>query len=66
MGGGRFFGPAANINDAFVDPILKKTWAGPVTHMAVVPGALVFVACPLTHLLLAWLCPREGTDRVPA
>jgi hypothetical protein len=57
---GRFFGPVANINDAFVDPILKKTWGGPVTHIAVVAGALVLVAYPLTHLLLARLCPSPA------
>jgi len=54
---GRFFGPVANINDAFVDPILKKTWGGPVTHIAVVSGALVLVAYPLTHWLLLRVCP---------
>lgn len=59
---GRFLGPVANINHAFVDPILKRTWGGPVTHIAVVAGALVLVAYPLTHVLLSRLCPREGTD----
>ncbi len=59
---GRFFGPVANINDAFVDPILKKTWGGPVAHIAVVAGALVFAAYPLTHLLLVKLCPRERSE----
>ncbi|MGD8894548.1 MAG: hypothetical protein PVJ73_00790 [Acidobacteriota bacterium] len=54
---GRFFGPVANINDAFVDPILKRTWGGPVTHIAVVAGALVLVAYPLTHWLLLGVCP---------
>ena len=61
---GRFFGPLANINDAFVDPILKKTWGGPVTHLAVISGALVLVAYPLTHGLLLRACP-SGT-RPPA
>jgi hypothetical protein len=61
---GRLFGPVANINHAFVDPILKRTWGGPVTHVAVVAGALVLVAYPLTHLLLVRLCPRES--RLPA
>lgn len=56
---GRFFGPEANINYAFVDPILKKTWGGPVTHIAVVAGALVLVGYPLTHLLLVRLCLRR-------
>jgi hypothetical protein len=54
---GRLFGPGANINHAFLDPILKRSWGGPVTHVAVVAGALVLVAYPLTHLLLVRLCP---------
>jgi len=57
---GRAFGPVANINHAFVDPILKKTWGGPLTHIAVVAGALVLVAYPLTHLVLVRLCPAKG------
>jgi hypothetical protein len=58
---GRLFGPEANINHAFVDPILKRTWGGPLTHVAVVAGALVGIVYPATHLLLIQLCPREGT-----
>jgi hypothetical protein len=57
---GRLFGPEPNINHAFVDPILKTTWGGPVTHVAVISGALVFVAYPLTHWLLLWLCPGRA------
>jgi hypothetical protein len=59
---GRLLGPEANVNHAFVDPILKKTWGGAVTHVAVIVGALVVVAYPLTHLLLVKLCPRDGAD----
>jgi hypothetical protein len=55
---GRLFGPEANINQAFVDPILKQTWGGAVTHVAVIVGALVLVVYPATHLLLVWCCPR--------
>ena len=55
---GRLFGPAANINYAFVDPLLKRTWGGPVTHVAAVAGFLVLLVYPLTHVLLARLCPR--------
>ena len=43
---GRFLGPEANINHAFVDPILKRTWGGPLTHMAVIAGALYLVGRP--------------------
>jgi hypothetical protein len=55
---GRIFGPAANINYAYVDPLLKRTWGGPLTHVAVVAGFLVLLVYPLTHVLLARLCPR--------
>jgi hypothetical protein len=59
---GRFLGAAANINHAFVDPILKRTWGGPLAHMAVIAGVLVLVAYPLAHLLLVEVCPGEGGD----
>ena len=35
---GRLFPAASNINDAHFDPILKRTWGGPLTHIAVVAG----------------------------
>ena len=58
---GRLFGPQANINYSFVDPLLKRSWGGPLTHVAVVAGFLVLVAYPLTHLLLQRLCrPTVG------
>jgi hypothetical protein len=56
VGVGRLFGPQANINNAFVDPILKRSWGGALTHLAVVAGFLVLVAYPLSHLLLRALC----------
>jgi hypothetical protein len=57
---GRLFGPQANINYAFVDPILKRTWGSPLTHVAVVAGALVLVAYPLSHMVLKRLCRRAA------
>jgi hypothetical protein len=61
---GRLFGPVANINYAFVDPILKRAWGGPVIQVAVVSGFMVLVAYPLSHLLLVALCPaRAGKPR---
>jgi heme/copper-type cytochrome/quinol oxidase subunit 4 len=57
---GRRFGPTANINYAYVEPILKRSWGGPVTHVAVVAGFLVLLVYPLTHVLLARLCARPG------
>lgn len=55
---GRLFGPQANINNAFVDPILKRSWGGPLAHVSVVAGFLVLVAYPLSHLVLVRLLPR--------
>jgi len=53
---GRLLGPAANANHACVDPILRRTWGGALTHVTVVAGALVLVAYPVAHLLLLRLC----------
>jgi hypothetical protein len=44
-----------------VEPLLKRTWGGPVTHVAVVAGFLVLPVNPLTHVILARLCPRPRT-----
>ena len=74
---GRLFGPAVNINFAFRDPILKHSWSPAALHIAVVAGALVLVAYPLTHALLsrifaappapcenlAWQPPRPTCSR---
>lgn len=54
---GRFCGPAANVNHAFVDPIWKRAWGGPVTHVAVIAGALVLIVYPLVHVALARMFP---------
>jgi hypothetical protein len=61
---GRLLGPEANVNYAFVDPVLKRTWGGPVAHMAVIAGALVLVVYPLTHVLLVRLCPVPRSTTV--
>ena len=53
---GRLLGPQANINNAFVDPILKRSWGGAASHVAVVAGFLILVAYPLSHLVLRRLC----------
>jgi hypothetical protein len=55
---GRLFGPVANINYAFVEPLFKRTLGGPVTHVAAVAAFLALLVYPLTHLLLARLCPK--------
>jgi hypothetical protein len=57
---GRFFGPQANINNSFADPFLKRSWGGPVAHVAVVAGFLVLVAYPVSHMALTRLLrPRS-------
>jgi hypothetical protein len=59
VGVGRLLGSHANINNAFVDPILKRSWGGALAHVAVVAGFLVLLAYPLSHLLLVRLT-RSG------
>ncbi|HET7292367.1 MAG TPA: hypothetical protein VFM88_08080 [Vicinamibacteria bacterium] len=49
---GRLFGPDANINGAFADPMFRRVWGPPPIHLAVVAGALVLGVYPLTHLVL--------------
>ena len=61
MTAGRFFGPVANINYAYVEPLFERSWGGPATHVAAVAGFLVLLAYPLTHLLLLKLCPKAPT-----
>lgn len=50
---GRCGGPGANLNYAFTDPIWKRAWGGPVTHLALIAGSLVLVVYPLVHAVLA-------------
>lgn len=63
---GRLFGPEANINQAFVDPLLKRSWGGAATHLAVIAGFLVLVAYPLTDRVLVRLCRGPGRAGVAA
>jgi hypothetical protein len=65
VGVGRLFGPQANINNAFVDPILKRSWGGAVSHVGVVAGFLILVAYPLSHLVLRRVC-RSGPGALPS
>ena len=57
---GRLMGAQANINNAFVDPVLKRSWDGPLVHVSVVAGFLVLVAYPLSHLVLLRLLPQDS------
>ncbi len=54
---GRALGPEANINHAFVDPIVKLSFEPPALHLAIVTGTLVLVVYPLSDLLLRRLTP---------
>jgi hypothetical protein len=57
---GRWCGPAANVNFAFADPFFRRAWGGPVTHVALIAGALALVAYPLMHVALARTFPPPG------
>lgn len=54
---GRWCGPDANVNFAFADPFFRRAWGGPVTHVALMAGALALVVYPLMHLALARVFP---------
>jgi hypothetical protein len=54
---GRWCRPEANVNFAFADPFFRRAWGGPVTHVALISGALVLVVYPLVHLALARVFP---------
>lgn len=54
-------GPEANINHAFFDPILKRSWQPAALHVALIAGTLVGVVYPLTHAALARLYPSART-----
>jgi hypothetical protein len=54
---GRWCDPQANVNFAFADPFFHRAWGGPVTHVALIAGALVLVVYPLMHLALARAFP---------
>jgi hypothetical protein len=68
---GRWFGPAVNLNQAYVEPVFGRTWGGPATHVLAVVAFLALLVYPLSHLLLEGLCrtPRmneEGQERPSA
>ena len=60
---GRLLGPRVNINYAFVDPILKRSWQPAALHLAVIAGTLVAVVYPLTHAAIARLYPAAPSRR---
>ena len=58
VGAGRLAGPGANINHAFVDPILKRSFEPAALHLAVIASGLVLVVYPVTAAVLSRLYPR--------
>jgi hypothetical protein len=59
---GRLVGPHVNINYAYVDPLLKRSFEPAVLHVAVIWGGLVGVIYPLTHTALARLFPSARSN----
>lgn len=51
-------GPEANINHAFFDPILKRSWQPAALHVAVIAGGLILLVYPLTAAILSRLYPH--------
>jgi len=58
VGAGRLADPGANVNSAFVDPLLKRSFEPAALHLAVIVGGLVVVVYPLTALVLSRVYPR--------
>jgi hypothetical protein len=56
---GRLFGPAANLNHAFSDPILKRSFEPAALHLAIVIGVLVGALYPLTDAVLRRSLPAR-------
>lgn len=56
----RFFDPALNLNYAFVDPVLHRSWGPAPVHLAVIFVAIVAVFYWPTHLFLARLFPAPS------
>lgn len=62
---GRALGREANINSAFVDPILGRSFEPPALHLAIVTGTLVLVVYPLSDLILRRLLPPRPPSPSP-
>jgi hypothetical protein len=60
---GRLVGPHVNINYAFVDPLLKRSWQPAALHVALIAGALAGVLYPLMHAALSRLYPPARSIR---
>jgi len=58
---GRLFGPAANLNNAFTDPILKRSFQPAALHLAMVIGVLVGILYPLTDSVLRRTLPARAS-----
>ncbi len=53
----RFLSAELNMNYAYRDPLLQRTWGPAPVHLAVIYIPLVALIYWPTHLLLAWLFP---------
>jgi hypothetical protein len=62
---GRLAGRERNINFAFVDPFLKRSFEPAGLHVAVIVGGLVLIVYPLTASVLSrfYAPPAERDDR---
>jgi hypothetical protein len=58
----RFFDPALNINYAFRDPLLNRSWGPAPAHLALMLIGLIAVFYWPTHVALAWFLssPRRS------
>jgi hypothetical protein len=56
----RLVGPARNLNFAFRDPILDRSWGPAPMHLALTLGALVLLLYWPTHQVLLRSLPRVG------
>lgn len=57
---GRLVSPGLNVNGAFVDPILGRSFEPAALHVAIIAGALVVVIYPLSALVLSRTLPRAA------
>ena len=51
----RLFGPEANVNFAFTDPVLGRAWEPAPVHLAVILGGLALIYAATAFVLGRWL-----------
>jgi hypothetical protein len=62
----RAFGPEANVNFSFVDPVLGRSWGPAPVHLAVILGGLALVYGATAFVLGRWLPPPGRGQRAEA